>query len=130
MASAPQFTITPGVSYGDLITANTNRDGTGTIVPVFSGSNFSGSRIEQIQIQATGSAGPGMIRFYYQSGSGGEIRLWREVPVGIVTASSTGSCFNAYVTFNPPMVMPTGSILYAAPQVGEAYTVFVYFGNF
>ena len=54
MATAPNFASTPlAPDIVQLTAANTNRDGTGTIVAAFT-TSASGSRIERIEVKATG----------------------------------------------------------------------------
>ena len=127
MADRPQFTQTPFVSFASIFTANTAKDGTGTITTVATVTNAAGARVESIQAMATGSVGPGMIRYYLKSGSA-TYYLWREVPVSSVTASNTGSCYYSLLTFSPPMVLPSGTIIGAAPELANAFTVYVYGG--
>ena len=50
----PIFPLTPKVSWGSVDTANTAKDGTGTIVTIFeAGAN--GARIDQIKVRAKGT---------------------------------------------------------------------------
>ena len=54
MASDPVFAVTPKVGLAQVSAANTNRDGTGTIVDILTGGT-SGTNISKIEIVATGT---------------------------------------------------------------------------
>jgi hypothetical protein len=73
-----------------IATANTNRDGTGTIGTAFTaGSN--GSRVTRVDICATGDTTAGVVRLYIHNGS--TAFLWREVLVGAITVSTSVAAF-------------------------------------
>lgn len=65
----PIFTITPRTSWSSTGTsANTNKDGTGTVATVFlAGSN--GSKIERVFLQHLGTNVQTVIRFFLNNGS-------------------------------------------------------------
>lgn len=82
----PIFTLIPHVGCAAISTANTTRDGTGTIGTVFTaGSN--GSRIHRITIKATVTTTAGIVRLFLHDGS--NYFLWREVLVTAATPSGT-----------------------------------------
>lgn len=131
MALQPQFAATPRVSVGAISAANTNRNGTGTIVDCFAaGSN--GSLIRKVTIQATVTTTAGMVRLFLQIG--GTSFLFREVAVPAITASGTVSAFNAVVTFydsnSDGMIIPSGTILRASTNNAEAMNVIVEGGDY
>lgn len=67
MATQPQFAQTPKVQFGTVSSANTAKDGTGTVVTVFTaGSN--GSRIDKIQVRALGTNVATAMRFFVNNG--------------------------------------------------------------
>jgi len=86
MAANPIFVGTIANGVGALAAANTNRDGTGTIVDILTAATL-GSLIEFIEIIAAGTTTAGMIRLYLSDGT--TTRLWREIPVQAVTPSAT-----------------------------------------
>jgi hypothetical protein len=69
VTATPIFIQAPKV-LGDVAisTANTNRDGSGTLGTVFSGS-ANGDKVEHIDITATGTTTAGVIRLYIYNGS-------------------------------------------------------------
>jgi hypothetical protein len=90
MAASPAYTATPRTERAAISAANTNRDGTGTIVNLFT-AGANGSRVERITICATGTTTAGMIRFYLYDGTNTD--LWREIPVTAITPSATVAAF-------------------------------------
>ena len=66
--TAPIFPLTPKISWGTVATANTAKDGTGTVVPVFTaGSN--GSRLDYLKVRALGTNVATVIRVFVNNGS-------------------------------------------------------------
>lgn len=70
MSSTAQYASAPKTAQVAISTANTNRDGTGTIgvVAVASGASGSGTRIDKIAIQAAGTTTAGVVRLYIAKG--------------------------------------------------------------
>jgi len=83
----------PAVSdVAQVLTANANRDGTGTIATVATGS-ADGKRITNVHIKAIVTTTLGMIRFYYSADSGVTNRLIGEVVVAAITVGAGVSGF-------------------------------------
>jgi len=78
MATQAQYASVPKYGIGQVSTANTNRDGTGTLATVFT-AGTNGSRIDAINLKAVGTTTAGMIRLFIHDGS--NARLLTEVPV-------------------------------------------------
>ena len=69
MAATPTFTLTPIVYGTQISTANTARDGTGTIATIWTvGAN--GGLCQSVRVQATATTTAGVIRLF-QKPSGG-----------------------------------------------------------
>lgn len=85
MASAPAFAATPALGAGKLDTANTNRDGTGTIVTILTAGS-SGSKVEEIVVKADGDPADGTVVFYLYDGS--TYYVWDEWDIGNPAAGS------------------------------------------
>lgn len=68
MASAPAFAATPKIGAVTVSTANTNRDGTGTIATVFTAGS-SGSKIEEVVMKATADPADSTVVLYLYDGS-------------------------------------------------------------
>lgn len=125
MASTPQFAATPKVGIATISTANTNRDGTGTLGTVLT-AGASGTRIRRIEVQATGTTTAGMVRLYLHDGT--TAHLFLEVPVSAITPSGTVSAFTANyseatTTDQLPLTIPTGYSLRASTHNAESFKV-------
>ena len=70
MSSTAQYANSPRVGIANISTANTNRDGTGTIVAAFVAGS-SGSRIDKVVIEATSTTTAGMVRLFITKGKAG-----------------------------------------------------------
>lgn len=66
--TTPIFPLTPKCSWGTIATANTAKDGTGTVVTVFT-AGANGARIDQIKVRALGSNVATVMRFFINNGS-------------------------------------------------------------
>lgn len=132
MAAQAQYAATPRCGVGQVSVANTNRDGTGTIVTVFS-AGASGSRIDAIDLKAVGTTTAGMIRLFIHDGT--NARLLTEVPVTAITPSGTLPSWEAQLNTNTmtqvlPLVLPTGYSLRAATNNAETFNVIALGGDF
>ena len=61
MTATPVFVQTPKQWFAQVSTANTNRDGTGTLVDIVSGAT-NGTKMDCIDIQAAGTVTAGVVR--------------------------------------------------------------------
>jgi hypothetical protein len=132
MATQPQYAATPRCGIGQVSTANTARDGTGTIGTIFT-AGASGSRIDAIDIKATGTTTAGMIRLFIHDGA--NARLLTEVPVMAITPSGTLPSWESQLNTNTmtqvlPLVLPTGYSLRAATNNAETFNVIALGGDF
>jgi hypothetical protein len=136
MAATAQYASVPKIGTAVISTANTARDGTGTLGTVFT-AGASGSRIDTIEIQATGTTTAGMIRLFISDGT--NHRLFAEVPVIALTPSATIPAFSATVQGNAgalangvplPFSMATGWSLRASTHNAETFNVIGFGGDF
>lgn len=121
MSISSNYAATPKTAVAQVSTANTARDGTGTIVTVFT-AGTSGSRVDDITITATGTTTAGMVRLFLHDGT--NARLWREVPVNAVTPSATVSPFSSLLG-NLALVLQTGWSLRASTHNAETFNILV-----
>lgn len=115
-----------------ISTANTNRDGTGTIGTVWT-AGTKGSRILAIVIQATVTTTAGMVRLFIHDGT--TARLWYEQAVTAVTPSGTLAAFRATldcsdITPANLLVLQTGYSLRASTNNAEAFNVIAVGGDY
>jgi hypothetical protein len=124
MANTPNFASTPLAP--DLIqisTANTNRDGTGTLGTFVTGT-AGGIVIEQITITATGTTTAGMIRFFLSVDGGTNKRLIYEQQVSAQIPSATVPAFSIEsVPLNGLVLLTTNTILYVSTEKAETFNV-------
>jgi hypothetical protein len=123
MATQPAFATTPRIGVGQATAANTNRDGTGTIVTILTGV-AAGTRINEIVVEATGTTTAGMVRLYLHDGT--NARLFDEFPVPAQTASNFAQTYRAAKTYDN-LVLPSASwSIRASTHIAETFNVFVF----
>jgi len=135
MASNANYAATPKVGVATISTANTNRDGTGTIGTVFT-AGASGSLIDAVEVKATGTTTAGMVRLFLHDGT--SAHLICEIPVLAVTPSATVPAWSAIVnsqgmnngTIQLPLRIPTGWSLRASTHNAETFKVVGFGGDF
>lgn len=66
--TTPIFPLTQKISWGTVTTANTAKDGTGTVVTVFT-AGTNGARIDQIKVRALGTNTATALRIFINNGS-------------------------------------------------------------
>lgn len=64
----PIFPISQNVSWGNILTANTAKDGSGAVVTVFT-AGPNGSKIDQIKVRALGTNIATVLRFFVNNGA-------------------------------------------------------------
>lgn len=132
MANQAQYVGTPKVGVGQVSTANTARDGTGTIATIFT-AGTNGSRIDAINLKAVGTTTAGMIRLFIHDGT--NARLLTELPVTALTPSATLPAWEAQLNTNSmsqvlPIITPTGYSLRASTNNAETFNVIAFGGDF
>jgi hypothetical protein len=121
MAVQAQYASTPRAAVGQVSVANTNRDGTGTLATIFTAGS-SGSRIDDIKIQATGTTTAGVVRLFVHDGT--NARLLAENLVTAVTPSTTVEAWSTTL-LNQAIVLPNGWSLRASTNNSETFNVLV-----
>jgi hypothetical protein len=132
MATSAQFTAQPTIDITQISTANTNRDGTGTIATIATGPATAaaagvGERINRVTVQATGTTTTGVIRFYISLDSGTTNRLICEKLVTAVTPSTSIPAFRMEVGELTGIILPGGgaAVLRASTNNAEAFNILV-----
>lgn len=110
---------------GQVSAANTNRDGTGTVVTLGT-APAAGSRLDGVIVQAVGTTTSGMVRLYLHDGA--NARLFLELPVIAVIPSGTQPAWGAQANANTmsqvfPLVLPSGYSLRASTHNAETFNV-------
>lgn len=138
MAAQPIFAAQPDAQVTTISTANTTRDGSGTMGTVFV-AGPSGSRIDQIFIQGTATTAAGIVKLYISTTSDvntpANTHLIQEIPVTAVTPSATVAAFNRVLNTSVnvdllPIFLPAGYTLRADTTIANAFRVMAIGGDF
>lgn len=127
MSTTPQFTAITNVGIGAISAANAARDGTGTIVTIFT-AGANGSRIDKAIIKATVTTTAGMVRLFIHDGAASS--LLTEIPVTATTVAASTPAFETVIDFLGGLVLPTGYSLRASTEKAEAFNVLAFGGDF
>lgn len=119
----PIFTLTPVISGVAIATANTARDGSGTVGTVITGGT-NGTRITRITVKATVTTTAGQVRLFIFDGSA-QYMFWKEIAVAALTVSVTVQAFNNVIELpgEYALILPNGYSLVAATHNAENFHV-------
>lgn len=121
--TSPIFVLTPNAVPIQVSTANTARDGTGTLgTVVTAGAN--GTRIEGVRVQAAVTTTAGVVRLFITDAAGANPKLFMEILVSAITPSTTVEAFSAERIFTRPLFLASGQLLKASTHNAEAINVF------
>lgn len=99
--TTPIFPLTQKVSWGKLTTANTAKDGTGTVVTVFT-AGANGSRLDQVKVRALGTNVATVLRFFVNNGNANtepnNNSLIHEVTIPATTLSEVAALTDTDIT--------------------------------
>src|SRR4051794_13908459 len=104
MAAAPVFATTPRIGFASVTTANSNRDGTGTIVDALTGV-AAGTRIERVVLQATGNPADSIVTMFLYNGT--TYLLYDEFDLGDPAAASATVSGARVSKPYPDLVLPS-----------------------
>lgn len=123
MASTPQYVGTAKSPSVTISTANTNRDGTTGTYGTLMTAGASGSRVDRINLTATGTTTAGMVRLFVGTA------LIKEVPVLAITPSATQPAFSADVVFDSGLILQASAVLKASTHNAESFNLTVISGG-
>ena len=103
-----------------LTAANTNRDGTGTLVTVVTPGSL-GSYVDQIDVIAPGNVTAGVVRIFTYDGT--NHRLEDELIVPATTPSTSQACYRTTWRPSPPLYLPSGWLLKMSTHNAETFNV-------
>ena len=126
MAAAPNFAATVRFSAANIATADTSRTSPTNVGTVFTAGS-SGSRIDEVNIVATGTTTAGVVRLWIYTGS--TYYLLSETIVTAITPSTTLAVFSSTSTFNN-LMLPSGHSLRATTNNSESFNVIAFGGDF
>jgi hypothetical protein len=120
---------TANTGLGLISTANSNLDGSGTLVTILtagaSGSGWKGCRVDSITIKGIVNTTHGMVRLFVEDSGGSNTKLLTEVEVPAVTKSSTARSFVHQINFNRGFEIQAGYKIRASTQNAESFTIMI-----
>ncbi len=125
----PIFTLTPVISGCAISTANTARDGSGTVGTVITGET-NGTRINRITIRAKSTTTAGQVRLFLYDGAA--YHYWKEIAVTALTPSATVQSFVSVLDLSGDyaLILPNTYTLCASTHNAEAFDVTAEGGNY
>ena len=126
-ASSPSFSSSSRIAAVSILSANTARDGTGTLPTLATGA-VGGSRIERIRAKAGVSTSAGMVRFFLFNDAGVFVHLFAELTVAAISASNTVKTWEGDLFYGSGQlfILPANYTIRCGPSIGEAFTVAAY----
>ena len=130
MSATPNHAAVINEAVINISTANTARDGTGTITTLIS-AGTSGSRIERVEAAARAATTAGVIRIFLHDGV--NFHLIEEILVTVVTPSTTVEVWTGrskLITPDTPIFLKTGHSLRVSTHNAESFTVWAHGGDY
>jgi hypothetical protein len=122
----PFYWGTPKSVPAAVSAANTNRDGTGTLVDLVTGA-ANGSPILGVAVRAAGTVTDGVIRLFYYNGTTNF--LIEEILVTATTPSATVEVFSTTWEPSHPLTIASGHKLKASTHNAETFNLLVSYGE-
>ena len=119
MATTAQYASTTQTAQVQISTANTNRNGTGTIGTLIIGAT-NGTRVDDIYITATGAVTAGVVRLFISDAT--NIRLWQEILVTAISPNVTTAVWSSTL-LNQALLLKSGWYLAASTNNAETFNV-------
>lgn len=115
---------TANTNINSVATANTNLDGTGTLITVItagSSATYKGCSIETITIKSTVNNTPGMVRLYIYNGT--TTYLFKEVVIPSITKTGTDKACDVTVDFENNFDLKAGYAIRASTEKAENFNI-------
>ena len=119
MSDLAAFASVPATAMVQISTANTNRDGTGTLGTLITAPT-AGTRVDDIEITAAGTTTAGVVRMFVHDGT--NARLIREFLIPAVTPSTTVATYNVQLK-NQAIILKSGWSLRFSTHNAETFNV-------
>lgn len=108
--TTPIYSGTPDIEWGTVATANTAKDGTGTVVTVFTAHATEGGRCDYLRVRAAGSNVATVLRVFINNGSSNATpannTLFTEATIAATTLSEVAAL--AETTISIGLSLPAG----------------------
>lgn len=131
MASTPAFVATPKIGVQSVSTANTNRDGTGTISSAILTGAAGGTKVTSLAVVAEADPADSIVNVFLHDGT--NFQFFDSFDLGNPTAASTTADVYRVTKTYADLVLPSGWSLRAsitvAPTAGVV-RVFAFGGDF
>jgi uncharacterized protein YigE (DUF2233 family) len=128
MATNPSFTSTPRIGSVNIATANTARDGTGTITSLLTGV-AAGTKVFEVTVSPTVTTTAGMVRLFISQDSGTTWRLFDEISISAATASASVKVARNTTVYTNLILTGTTSVLGASTHNAESINVYAFAGD-
>jgi hypothetical protein len=106
----PIYSSVPIINWGTVATANTAKDGTGTVVTVFTADASNGGRIEKLKIRAAGTNVATVLRVFINNGSSNATpannTLYTEATIAATTLSEVAALADTEIAL--ALALPAG----------------------
>lgn len=123
MAAEPVFAVTPRISATNVATANTNRDGSGTVATLITGA-ATGTRVAEIVVKARVTTTAGQVRAWLYDGT--NYRFLDEYAIAAATVSATVQGVRVSATYSN-LILPSASwSIVVATHNGESIDVIAF----
>lgn len=107
----PIYSRSPDIQWGTVVTtANTAKDGTGTVGTAFTADATNGGRVEKLKVRAAGTNVATVLRVFINNGStnatASNNTLYTEATIAATTLSETSALADNEITLN--LALPIG----------------------
>lgn len=113
--TAPIYSKGPVLGFGTIATANTAKDGTGTVVLVWTADATEGGRIEKVKVRAAGTNIATVLRLFINNGATNTTAtnntLYSETTIAATTLSEVAALADTEITLN--LALPATYRVYA-----------------
>ena len=128
-STTPIYPLTPQSVPVAVGTANTARDGTGTIATIYD-PGTDGGRLDRIRLQATVTTTAGVFRLWQRASAAGTWFLIEEILMTAITPSTTVQAWSYDWVPPIPLVLEDGTLIGGSVHNAENVNATPYAGNF
>ena len=128
-STTPIFPLTPSATPVAVGTANTARDGSGTIATIYD-PGTDGGVLKWIRLQATVTTTAGVFRLWQRASAAGTWFLIAEILMTAITPSTTVQAWSYNWIPPEPMVLADGNLIGGSVHNAENVNATPYCGNF
>lgn len=120
------YSAVPNIGFGTVATANTAKDGTGTVVTVFT-AGANGSRVEKIRFRAKGTNVATVARIFLNNGGANSTAtnntLYDEITLPATTLSEVAQLLNQEIILNLPLPATWTVMITIGTTVSAGYAI-------